>query len=229
MVAEQGNTTIERIDSQDVNQFVATHVTPEQLVVAAVETASTIIQVIEAVDGQLVTGRLTVEPTIEEGQVAVNLDQDILKLVVMNRYRSAPPAIGFIKGFGLTCGAMASSVAHDSHNVIAVGTSDDELATAINAVMDSGGGLSATSHTDGARWILPLPVAGLMATGTCQEVAHAYLELDGAVKSWGSPLRAPFMTLSFMALLVIPELKLSDLGLFDGGRFEFTPVVKSKK
>ena len=119
---------------------------------------------------------------------------------------------------------MASSVAHDSHNVIAVGVSDDDLAAAVNAVMDAGGGLAAVSHRDGDHWVLPLPVAGLMATGTCAEVAHAYQELDAAVKDWGSPLRAPFMTLSFMALLVIPELKLSDLGLFDGGKFEFTPL-----
>lgn len=221
LVAERGRTTIDRIEPQIVNRFVATHVTPEQLGVTADESNVAKIQVIEAVDGQLVTGRLTVEPTIEEGQVCINLKQDILKLVVMNRYQSAPPAIAFIKGFGITRGAMASSVAHDSHNVIAVGTSDDELASAINAVMDSEGGLSAISHPDGDRWVLPLPVAGLMATGTCKEVAHAYSELDQAVKSWGSSLRAPFMTLSFMALLVIPELKLSDLGLFDGKRFEF--------
>ncbi|MEO2049448.1 MAG: adenine deaminase [Pirellulales bacterium] len=221
LVAEQGRTTIDRIEPQIVNHFVVTHVTPEQLVVTADESKSAKIQVIKAVDGQLVTGRLNVKPTIEEGQVCVNLKQDILKLVVMNRYRSTPPAIAFINGFGITRGAMASSVAHDSHNVIAVGTSDDELATAINAVMDSDGGLSAISHSDGDRWVLPLPIAGLMATGTCEAIAHAYLELDRAVKSWGSPLRAPFMTLSFMALLVIPELKLSDLGLFDGKRFEF--------
>jgi adenine deaminase len=221
LVAEQGNTTIERVKSQVVNQFVTTHVAPEQLVVAANETASAELQVIEAVDGQLVTGRLVVKPTIEEGQIVCNLDQDILKLVVMNRYQSAPPAVAFIKGFGIARGAMAGSVAHDSHNVIAVGTSDDDLAAAINAVMDHEGGLSAICHADGDRWVLPLPVAGLMATGTCEEVAHAYLELDVAVKGWGATLRAPYMTLSFMALLVIPELKLSDQGLFDGIRFEF--------
>jgi adenine deaminase len=119
---------------------------------------------------------------------------------------------------------MASSVAHDSHNVIAVGTNDDDLAAAVNAVMDAHGGLAAVSHRSGDHWVLPLPVAGLMATGACAEVAHAYQELDAAVKQWGSPLRAPFMTLSFMALLVIPALKLSDRGLFDGGQFEFTSL-----
>jgi adenine deaminase len=119
---------------------------------------------------------------------------------------------------------MASSVAHDSHNVIAVGVTDDDLASAVNAVMDAGGGLAAVSHREGDHWVLPLPVAGLMATGTCAEVGHAYQELDVAVKRWGSPLRAPFMTLSFMALLVIPALKLSDEGLFDGAQFQFTPL-----
>jgi adenine deaminase len=121
---------------------------------------------------------------------------------------------------------MASSVAHDSHNVIAVGTNDSDLAEAINAVMKAGGGLSATCAADRVFHVLPLPVAGLMATGTCAEVAESYQQLDRAVKSWGSPLRAPYMTLSFMALLVIPALKLSDLGLFDGANFEFTPLMK---
>jgi adenine deaminase len=142
----------------------------------------------------------------------------------VNRYSTSPPAIAFVKNFGLHTGAMASSVAHDSHNVIAVGVTDDDLAAAVNAVMNAGGGLAAVSHRSGDHWVLPLPVAGLMATGPCGEVAHAYQELDAAVKQWGSTLRAPFMTLSFMALLVIPELKLSDQGLFDGKRFEFTPL-----
>jgi len=110
--------------------------------------------------------------------------------------------------------------------VIAVGTNDGDLAAAINAVMAAGGGLSTVCATENVKLVLPLPVAGLMATGTCAEVAEAYQKLDKAVKSWGSPLRAPYMTLSFMALLVIPALKLSDLGLFDGGKFEFTPLMK---
>ena len=221
LVAERGNTTIEHLEPQVANQFVTTHIAPEQLAVSASETATTKLQVIEAIDGQLVTGRLAVDPTIKDGQVVCNLEQDILKLVVVNRYHPAPPALAWIQGFGITRGAMAGSVAHDSHNILAVGTSDDDLAAAINAVMDHEGGLSAICHADGNRWMLPLPVAGLMATGTCEEVAHAYQELDRAVKDWGSKLRAPYMTLSFMALLVIPELKLSDKGLFDGVKFEF--------
>jgi adenine deaminase len=148
-----------------------------------------------------------------------------LKLVVVNRYQKAAPAVAFIKNFQLKRGAMASSVAHDSHNVIAVGVDDADIVAAVNLVMDAGGGLSAACAADGVKEVLPLPVAGLMATGSCAEVGAAYGKLDKLVKAWGSPLRAPYMTLSFMALLVIPALKLSDRGLFDGGKFEFTPLV----
>jgi len=224
LVAEAGQTTIPRVEPTEVNQFVATRVQPSQLAVPAQAGA---LQVIEALDGQLITHRLSLEPKIEQGRVVSDVGRDILKLVVVNRYRQAPPAVAFIKNFGLDRGAMASSVAHDSHNVIAVGASDDELAAAINLVMEARGGLSAVCRADGLQQVLPLPVAGLMATGTCAEVAAAYQQLDAAVKSWGSALRAPYMTLSFMALLVIPELKLSDLGLFDGSKFQFTPLVDS--
>jgi adenine deaminase len=223
LVAENGATLIPRVEPTVVNQFVATHVQPEQFFVRAIKGAQ--LQVIEALDGQLITNRLSVEPTVMDDLVVSDPRRDLLKMVVVNRYRKAPPAIAFVKNFGLHAGAMASSVAHDSHNVIAVGVTDDDLAAAVNAVMNAGGGLAAVSHEGGDHWVLPLPVAGLMATGTCAEVAHAYQELDTAVKEWGSKLRAPFMTLSFMALLVIPELKLSDSGLFDGGRFEFTPLL----
>jgi len=223
LVAENGKTTIPRVEPAVVNQFVTTCVEVGQMEVAQ---QSGNLQVIEAHDGQLITSRLEVEPTIAERKVVSDIARDILKLVVVNRYRAAPPAISFIKNFGLQRGAMASSVAHDSHNVIAVGTGDKDLAAAINAVMEAGGGLSAVCGEESTSLLLPLPVAGLMATGTCAEVGAAYQKLDAAVKSWGSPLRAPYMTLSFMGLLVIPELKLSDLGLFDGGKFEFTPLLK---
>jgi adenine deaminase len=223
LVAENGVTRIPRVEPPVVNQFVATHVQPDQFAVRAFPGAK--LQVIEALDGQLITNRLEVDALVDDGRAVTDVRRDILKMVVVNRYRKASPAVAFVKNFGLHTGAMASSVAHDSHNVIAVGVTDDDLAAAVNAVMDAGGGLAAVSHYGGDHWVLPLPVAGLMATGTCAEVAHAYQELDAAVKEWGSPLRAPFMTLSFMALLVIPNLKLSDLGLFDGARFEFTPLL----
>ena len=228
LVAEKGKTTIPRVEPAVVNQFVATEVAAAELAVP--ETPGTLqvpgaLQVIEALDGQLITNRLVVTPTTDNGQVIGDVEADLLKIVVVNRYKKAPPTVAFVKGFGLRRGAMASSVAHDSHNVIAVGVSDLDLAAAINAVMDAGGALSAVCQAEGVEHVLPLPVAGLMATGTCAEVAAAYQKLDAAVKDWGSPLRAPYMTLSFMALLVIPELKLSDLGLFDGGKFQFTPLL----
>jgi adenine deaminase len=222
LVAENGQTMIPRVEPTVVNQFVSSPISVDDLLVPA---AAGRLQVIEALDGQLITNRLAVEPKIVDGQVVSDPDADVLKLVVVNRYSRSKPAAAFIKNFGLSRGAMASSVAHDSHNVIAVGVSDDDLVEAVAAVMEAGGGLSAVCREDDARLVLPLPVAGLMATGACAEVAAAYQELDRAVKGWGSPLRAPYMTLSFMALLVIPELKLSDLGLFDGGKFEFTPLL----
>jgi adenine deaminase len=222
LVAENGRSLIPRVPPKVVNQFVPTRVEPEQLVV---EKKTESLQVIEALDGQLITNRLYVTPTTDAaGKIISNVEEDILKLVVVNRYQQAPPQVATIKNFGLRRGAMASSVAHDSHNVIAVGVAELDLADAINQVMQAGGGLSACCREDAVAHCLPLPVAGLMATGTCEEVAAAYQQLDTAVKSWGSRLRAPYMTLSFMALLVIPALKLSDLGLFDGTRFEFTPL-----
>jgi adenine deaminase len=222
LIAENGKTLIPRVQPTVVNQFVATHVQPEEFAVQAPKGVK--LQVIEALDGQLITNRREFDGAVEDGAAVSDPSRDLLKMVVVNRYRKAPPAVAFVKNFGLNSGAMASSVAHDSHNVIAVGVSDDDLAAAVNAVMNAGGGLAAVSHRQGDHWVLPLPVAGLMATGTCAEVGHAYQELDAAVKRWGSPLRAPFMTLSFMALLVIPSLKLSDRGLFDGAKFEFTPL-----
>ena len=221
LVAEQGRTTLPRIEPAVVNRFVETRVEPKQLEVA---TEPGNLQVVEALDGQLITHRLEVEPKVVNEKVVSDVGNDVLKLVVMNRYHAAPPAIAFIKNFGLKRGAMASSVAHDSHNVIAVGATDEDLAAAINAVMEASGGLSAVCQDERLKQVLPLPIAGLMATGTCAEVGAAYQALDASVKRWGSPLRAPYMTLSFMALLVIPELKLSDRGLFDGGKFEFTAL-----
>lgn len=226
LVAEGGTTTIPQSQPTVVNQFVSNKVDADQL---AVQARAAKLQVIEALDGQLITNRVEVDPKVEKDLVVSDVDNDVLKLVVVNRYQAEPPAVAFIKNFGIKRGALASSVAHDSHNVIAVGASDDDLAAAINAVMDAGGGLSAVCAADQISLVQELPVAGLMATGTCEEVGAAYQKLDAAVKSWGSQLRAPYMTLSFMGLLVIPELKLSDLGLFDGGKFEFTELFAQKQ
>ena len=222
-VAENGASALPRVEPKVVNKFQAREVSASELAIYSCQPQT--VRVIEAIDGQLVTNCLELPVQSVRGQLACDTEADLLKLVVVNRYRAALPALAFIKNFGLSAGALASSVAHDSHNVIAVGTSDADIAAAINLVMENGGGLSAASVAEGVAEVLPLPVAGLMATGTCQEVGAAYGKLDKVVKQWGSPLRAPYMTLSFMALLVIPELKLSDLGLFDGGNFKFVDLA----
>ncbi|MEI8052468.1 MAG: adenine deaminase [Bacteroidota bacterium] len=178
------------------------------------------IMVIEALDGQLITNKILFPPKVIDGKIVSDVENDILKIVVVNRYYNAPIAKAFIKNIGLKKGALASSVAHDSHNIVAVGTDDESLCRAVNAVIKCGGGVSAVDENN--EKILPLPVAGLMSTNNGYEVAKAYTEIDLFTKlNLGSTLSAPFMTLSFMALLVIPHLKLSDKGLFNGDRFEF--------
>jgi adenine deaminase len=150
--------------------------------------------------------------------------RDILKIAVVNRYApAAPVAVAFIRGFGLKAGAIAGSVAHDSHNIVAVGADDASLCRAVNRVIQARGGLSVTGPRGSA--VLPLPIAGLMATGDGRAVARRYTKLDRMAKRLGSRLDAPFMTLSFMALLVIPDLKLSDRGLFSATQWGFVPVA----
>ncbi len=198
-VAKDGRTSIPRIESTVVNRFECAKRSVEEF---RVEATSNCMNVIEALDGQLITRRLQLEPKVVHGAAVSDPDRDILKIAVVNRYQPAPPAVAFIRNFGLKRGAIASSVAHDCHNVIAVGASDEDLTTAVNLVIESEGGLSVADGEN--QEVLPLPIAGLMSTGTCQEVGQAYESLDRLTKQFGSPLRAPFMTLSFMALLVIP-------------------------
>ena len=180
------------------------------------------IRVIEALEGQLVTNELIEDPMIEDGSIVSDIDRDILKMTVVNRYKNDAPAIAFIKNFGLKKGAIASSVGHDSHNIIAVGVSDETICKAVNLLIDAKGGICAVS--DSEEKILPLPVAGIMSDLDGATVGRRYAELDRMAKSLGSTLYAPYMTLSFMALLVIPSLKLSDKGLFNGKDFKFTPL-----
>ncbi len=177
------------------------------------------VQVIEALDGQLITNKLWIENTDE----AKLVEQDVLKMTVVNRYSDKEPAIALVKNFGLKDAAIASSVAHDSHNIIAVGSSDELICKAVNEVIKNKGGLSVVSETESKS--LALPVAGLMSDKPCSVVGELYSELDKLAKKCGSTLKAPYMTLSFMALLVIPKLKLSDKGLFDAEKFEFTPLA----
>lgn len=173
--------------------------------------------VIEALNGQLITNKITVKLTRKDGYILPNLAEDILKIVVVNRYNSAPVSKGFIKNFGLKQGSLASSVAHDSHNIVAVGTDDESISRAVNLIIEKSGGVSCVSNTK--EMVVALPVAGLMSDEDGYAIAKAYTGIDQMAKSAGSLLSSPFMTLSFMALLVIPELKLSDLGLFDGKEF----------
>ena len=180
------------------------------------------IRVIEAVDGELVTREVVEKCKVINGNLVSNIDDDILKLTVVNRYQDQPPALAFIKNFGLKEGAIASSVGHDSHNIIAVGASDEDICKAVNLIIENQGGICAVNKND--QMVLPMPVAGIMSDQDAPSVGMKYAELDRMAKSMGSALSAPFMTLSFMALLVIPSLKLSDKGLFDGNKFEFTSL-----
>jgi adenine deaminase len=175
------------------------------------------VPVIEALEGQLITNKLSMEPKTAGGAIISDPVRDMLKITVVNRYAEAPVAVAFIKNIGFKQGAIASSVAHDSHNIVAVGVDDDSICQAVNLVIEQQGGISCVGPE--ATMVLPLPVAGLMSDEDGYQVAEAYTAIDAMAKSLGSSLAAPFMTLSFMALLVIPHLKLSDLGLFDGDAF----------
>ena len=218
-VAANGVPLIATEPPTPINRFEAAPVTVQDIALAAEPRPA---RVIEVLDGQLITqdGRYDIQQ--RNGMVVSDTQADVLKLVVVNRYQHSPPAVGLVHGFGLNQGAFASSVAHDSHNVIAVGVDDEHIVQAINRVVAGQGGLAVTSGRDAQ--FLPLPVAGLMSDLPIEEVAKSYQELDRRVKGLGSLLRAPFMALSFVALLVIPSLKLSDKGLFDVDRFNFTSI-----
>ena len=215
-VAEDGKTLIHPIKSEIINNF---HLTKREEKDFQIKAESQRVRVIEARDGQLITPEGIGEINVENGLAVSNTGADILKITVVNRYHDAPPAIAFIKNFGLKEGAIASSVAHDSHNIIAVGVDDASIKEAVNLIVEEKGGISAVRRSE--KKILPLPVAGIMSPDDGYKVAEAYTAIDKMAKEMGSPLQSPFMTLSFMALLVIPDLKLSDRGLFDGERFEF--------
>lgn len=216
-VAENGLSLIDAIETDQPNKFNAQKITETEI---RVQPKGGTIKVMKAFDGQLITAVDEVEAIIDNGNVVSSTENDVLKLVVVNRYEKAKPAVAFIRGFGLKSGAIASSVAHDSHNIVAVGVSDTDIVRAINLVVEERGGVGAV---DGEiSKVLPLPVAGLMSVNNGYLVAEKYHEIDMLSHKMGSKLRAPFMTLSFMALLVIPDLKLSDKGLFDGTTFSFS-------
>lgn len=218
-VAEHGKTLIRKVENKIINNFNTPLKKPEDF---KLPTAGSKVRVIEALDGKLITPEIQGEISIKNGFAASNLEKDILKITVVNRYFDAPPAVAFIKNFGLKSGAIASSVGHDSHNIIAVGVDDLTICRAVNLIIESKGGISAAIELQ--EEILPLPIGGIMSPEDGYEVAKAYTKIDQLAKEMGSTLNSPFMTLSFMALLVIPDLKLSDKGLFNGHKFEFTEV-----
>ena len=223
LVAEKGKSLIVKRETSNVkpvNNFDCLPTEPDDFFIPYEGQEQ--VYIIEALDGQLITNKITESLSsvlYDDGieQLRSNTEKDILKIVVVNRYYDAPVAKAFVKNFGLRRGAIASSVAHDSHNIIAVGADDESLCRAVNLIIENRGGISVV---DGEKeMLLPLPVAGLMSAEDGYDVAKKYAGMDAAAKGLGSKLSAPFMTLSFMALLVIPHLKLSDKGLFDGAAF----------
>lgn len=217
LVAENGKSKIKSIKSKVINNFSCTKKHSAELSIRYGSIPFNI-QVIEALDGQLITNKLFSSANIKYDQLVSDIENDILKIAVVNRYRDSWPATAFIKNFGLKQGAIASSVAHDSHNIVAVGVDDESICKAVNMIINHKGGMSIV--VENTEMIVPLPVAGLMSNEDGYKIAEQYTLLDKAAKDAGSTLASPFMTLSFMALLVIPHLKLSDLGLFDGDKFE---------
>lgn len=223
LVAENGKSLIKTTAPAVINQFNCEEKQVEDFYMQAPDGNATI-PVIEALEGQLITNKIMANASVQNGNLVSNTESDILKIVVVNRYSNAPVAKAFIKNMGIKKGAMASSVAHDSHNIVAVGVDDESICKAVNLIIQQKGGVSAVSPD--TAMILPLPIAGLMSAEDGYKVAEDYTSIDHFVKQdLGSPLAAPFMTLSFMALLVIPHLKLSDKGLFDGDSFSFVDSV----
>jgi len=219
LVSENGKSFLPSFEVPIVNNF---HCNLKESSDFKIESKGEKIRVIETLDGQLITKEIHAESLTVNGFAESNPDEDILKIAVVNRYYDAPVATAFIKNIGLKTGAIASCVAHDCHNIVVVGTNDEDMCKAVNAIIKAKGGISLATETE--EMVLELPIAGIMTNLPAEEVAESYIKLDQRAKELGSKLRAPYMSLSFMALLVIPELKLSDKGLFNGKSFEFTDV-----
>ena len=219
LVAENGRSFVKSVPFEVLNNF---NTDKKEIVDFRYQSTSKRIRVIEALDGELVTNEIHSDSLIEDGNLVSNIAKDILKITVVNRYKNTTPSIAFIKNFGLKEGAIASSVGHDSHNIIAVGVSDEMITKAVNLLIKNKGGVCAVTAAE--EKIVSLPVAGIMSDKSAEKIGESYAELDAMAKQMGSKLRAPYMSLSFMALLVIPSLKLSDRGLFDGNTFKFTSL-----
>ncbi len=219
LVAENGKSFIENVSFETPNNF---NTSKKSISDFNIEGKSTKIRVIEALEGQLITNEIHHEVLLSKGNILIDISNDVLKMAVVNRYQNTKPAIAFIKNFGLKSGAIASSVAHDCHNIVVVGTSDEAICKAVNLIIENTGGICAVEGDNMKS--LALPVAGIMSDKDGWETGKCYQEIDAMAKELGSQLKAPFMTLSFMALLVIPDLKLSDKGLFSGKSFSFVDL-----
>ena len=219
LVAKNGESFINSVPFDILNNF---NTDKKKIEDFRVVSSSPKIRVIEALDGELVTNEIEFNSTIIDRNLVSNTKEDVLKMTVVNRYQNSKPSIAFIKNFGIKRGAIASSVGHDSHNIIAIGTSDEFICKAVNLLIQHKGGICAINET--TEKVVALPIAGIMSDQPAEIIGKSYAELDAMAKKMGSTLRAPFMSLSFMALLVIPSLKLSDQGLFDGTTFKFTSL-----
>ena len=215
-VAKSGKTLIKKVKSKIINNFKIEKLKPSDFSISA---SSEKINVIVAIEGQIFTQKTIETPNIKDGYVESNIDKDVLKIAVVNRYKKAKPAIGFIKNFGIKEGAIASSVSHDSHNIIAVGITDESICKATNLIIKNKGGISAVGKN--LESVLKLPVAGIMSDNSYDKVARKYTDINNMARKLGSKLKAPFMSLSFMALPVIPRIKITDKGLFDSENFRF--------
>ena len=219
LVAKNGKSFVKSVPFEILNNF---NTDTKKVADFRFESSANKIRVIEALDGELVTNNIEADTLIVDGNLVSNTATDVLKMTVVNRYKNEVPAIAFIKNFGIKEGAIASSVGHDSHNIIAIGVSDEAICKAVNLIIENRGGVCAINNIE--EKIVSLPVAGIMSDLSLEEIGKSYAELDQIAKKMGSKLRAPYMSLSFMALLVIPSLKLSDKGLFDGTSFQFTSL-----
>ena len=219
LVAKNGKSFVKSVPFEVLNNF---NTDIKKVTDFRLASSSKKIRVIEALDGELVTNQTAADSLIVDGNLVSNTATDVLKMTVVNRYKNETPSIAFIKNFGIKEGAIASSVGHDSHNIIAIGVSDEAICKAVNLIIENKGGVCAVTKT--TEKVVALPVAGIMSDQTAEIIGNAYAALDAMAKEMGSTLRAPYMSLSFMALLVIPSLKLSDKGLFDGNTFKFTSL-----
>ncbi|MEM8582691.1 MAG: adenine deaminase, partial [Bacteroidota bacterium] len=220
LVAEAGAHRMPDFEQEPINKF---ECLPKQAEDFRVRAGGSRLRAIVVEDGEIVTGSEWVDTYGVQGFASPSVENDLLKIVVVNRYSDSPPAVGFVRGMSLKRGAIASSVAHDSHNIVAVGVDDESISRVVNALIVAKGGIAA--GRDEYLEVLPLPVAGIMTNESGPRVARRYSDLNGFVRrKLRCGLQAPFMTLSFLSLLVIPKLKLSDKGLFDGTLFGFVDL-----